>query len=67
MSAFPPAAERWAALRDMTGERSPVGPEAALAVLKQVLLALAAGRDRGVVHGNCGTGSVLADAPGPGR
>lgn len=63
-SAFPAAAERWVALRDMTGQRGPVGPEAALAVLKQVLLALAAGHGRGLVHGSCGTGSVLANAAG---
>lgn len=63
-SAFPAAAERWVALRDMTSQGSPVGPEAALAVLKQVLLALAAGHGRGVVHGSCGTESVLADAAG---
>ena len=63
-SGFPAAAERWVTLRDTIGQRGPIGPEAALAVLKQVLLALAAGHSRGVTHGNCGTASVLADAAG---
>jgi hypothetical protein len=64
MSAVPADAERWVALRELTGRRGPVGPEAALTVLKQVLLALAAGHRRGLVHGSCDSGSVLADGAG---
>ena len=61
-SAVPADAGRRVALRDLTGQRGPVSPEAALAMLKQVLLALAAGHGRGLVHGSCGSGSVLVDA-----
>jgi serine/threonine-protein kinase len=51
-------------LREMIERRGPARPEAALTVLKETLLALAAAHALGIVHGDCKPENVLADTAG---
>jgi serine/threonine-protein kinase len=54
-------------LREMIERRGPVSPEAALAVLKGTLLALAAAHALGIGHRDCKPENVLADTEGSSR
>ena len=51
-------------LREMIGHQGPIGPEAALTVLKRALLALAAAHRLGIGHRDCKPESVLVDTNG---
>jgi serine/threonine-protein kinase len=51
-------------LREMTERCGPLGPEAALAILKDALFELAAAHRRGVVHRDCAPENVFIDTAG---
>ncbi|MGR6922915.1 protein kinase domain-containing protein [[Actinomadura] parvosata] len=51
-------------LRTLLAEHGPIAPEAALAVLKSTLLALAAAHERGVPHRDVTPGNLLVQADG---
>ncbi|WP_186404869.1 serine/threonine protein kinase [[Actinomadura] parvosata] len=51
-------------LRTLLAEHGPITPEAALAVLKSTLLALAAAHERGVPHRDVTPGNLLVQADG---